>query len=93
MKDQILNNDFSLVDELHQKFIAKGGREVAGPITNVETVGDEAGDSEEDEEDDDEEMGDAPAPTGELGTETTARLEKIVDEDGFELVQKKKGRR
>lgn len=72
---------------MHAKFLEKAAK--GGPVLKpvVQEVEEEAGSSEDEEEGADTEMGEAPAAPRE-------KVEAVVDEDGFELVQKKgKGRR
>jgi pre-rRNA-processing protein TSR2 len=86
LRKEITDGTFATVDMLHQRFLVMPRNSPLPP--KVEEVEQEAGSSDDDEEEEeDEEMGDAPTPA----TEPRERLERVVDEDGFELVQK--GRR
>jgi pre-rRNA-processing protein TSR2 len=82
LRNKIIENDFSTVEELHQRFLAKP-RNAAPPA--VQHVDQDAGSSDEDE-DGDEEMGDAPAPAA----APRERQAPEVDEDGFETVRSRR---
>lgn len=85
LRKEILEGNFSTVDELHTKFLANPrNRQLPPPV--VQEVIEEAG-SSEDEADSDEEMSEAPS-----AEEPRQRLEPIIDEEGFELVQKRGNR-
>lgn len=86
MRKEILEGNFSTVDELHTKFLANPrNRQLPPPV--VREVIEEAG-SSEDESDSDEEMSEAPSTE-----EPRQRLEPTIDEEGFELVQKRGNRK
>lgn len=73
---------------MHAKFLEKAAK--GGPVLKpvVQEVDEEAGSSE------DEEEGGADTEMGEAAAAPKEKVEAVVDEDGFELVQKKgKGRR
>lgn len=90
LKAMILKEDYVEVDEMHARFLEKqrnrsAAQAAARPV--VQEVDQDAGSSEDEDEDTqmgDTEMGEAPV---------VERAEPVVDEDGFELVQKKGGRR
>ncbi|EPS35088.1 hypothetical protein H072_11493 [Dactylellina haptotyla CBS 200.50] len=89
LRRQCAANDFSGVEALRQ-FWEKNGGKNKPKVQVVRREGEES-DSDDDEEDgaenDDMEMDEAPQLVA-----VKERVEKVVDEDGFELVQKK-GRR
>jgi pre-rRNA-processing protein TSR2 len=77
------------VDALHTAFLSKTKNKTKTP-PKVKEVVNEAGDSasdfsEDEEEESDVEMGDAPAAVPQI----KERLEPVIDDDGFELVQNK----
>ncbi|ANB11013.1 Tsr2p [Sugiyamaella lignohabitans] len=85
--------NFSHVDELYAKYQEKESKRKAGllPVNKVQTEGSDEEDEDEEEGDDDEEMNDAPASSS--SSDPSEPQGPIVDEDGFELVQKKGNRR
>lgn len=85
MRKEILEGNFSTVDELHTKFLATSRNQQLVPPTVQEVI--EEADSSEDEGDGDEEMTEAPS------TEPRQQLEPVIDEEGFELVQKRGNRK
>ncbi|KAI5778074.1 Pre-rRNA-processing protein TSR2-domain-containing protein [Geopyxis carbonaria] len=87
LRDDIAAGRFEGVQDMHRAFLAKPQNRGAAAAPRVEEVDQEAG-SSEDEEEGDVEMGGVAAPVAER-----APVERVVDEDGFELVQKRKGRR
>lgn len=87
MRKEILEGNFSTVDELHTRFLANPRNQLPPPV--VREVIEEAG-SSDDESDSDEEMSEAPEAVSE---EPRQRLEPTIDEDGFELVQKRGNRK
>lgn len=85
LKEQIAIGNFTEVDEMQRLWNEKGSRN-SGPAPVVQEVEQEAGSSdEEDDVDEDTEMQDAPSAP----VEPRQRPEPVVDEDGFELVQKR----
>lgn len=86
LKDQIAIGNFADVDEMQRLWEERGTRR-SGPAPVVQEIEEEAGSSED--EDEDTEMQDAPTAPA----EPRQRIEPVVDEDGFELVQKRGGRR
>jgi pre-rRNA-processing protein TSR2 len=84
LRKKIIENDFSTVEALHQRFLAKPKN--AAPPT-VQHVDQDAG-SSDDEEDGDEEMGDAPAPA----PAARERPAPEIDEEGFETVRSRRRR-
>ncbi|KAL7276602.1 rRNA accumulation-related protein [Rhizina undulata] len=91
LRNEILEGNFTIVDQLHARFLSKPKNQVhAAPV--VKEVVDEAGSSASEESESDEEMVDAPAPTP-AAPVPRERQAPVVDEDGFELVQKRGSRR
>jgi pre-rRNA-processing protein TSR2 len=84
LRNKIAEEDYAEIDAMHQKFLEKQSKGGAAKKPVVQEVDQEAGSSDE-EESADTEMGEAPPPQ--------PRAEPVVDEDGFELVQKKGGKR
>lgn len=85
LRKEILEGNFATVDELHTKFLANPRNQQLAPPTVREVI-EEAG-SSEGEDDSDEEMSEAPS------TEPRQQLEPVIDEEGFELVQKRGNRK
>ncbi|KAI5809485.1 Pre-rRNA-processing protein TSR2-domain-containing protein [Pyronema omphalodes] len=85
LRSQIAENNFTTVEALHQRFLARSGNSSAPVVQDVDQDADS-----DDEEEEDEDMADAGAP--ELVQTPRERVEKVVDEDGFELVQKQRRR-
>lgn len=86
LRSDIAEGKFSTVQALHERFLALPPNSASARLLpKVHEVDQDAGSSEE-EEDDDQVMSDAPVPVPQ-----GERLERVIDEDGFELVQK--GRR
>lgn len=86
LKEDVIKNDFSKVETLHAKFLEKGGKEVV-PLVHKNEDGSDDDDEDEEEgsdEDEDEEMGDAEPK------KEKEKQEPVIDEDGFELVQKRR---
>lgn len=80
---EISQNNPSTVDILYKKWQQKQGNKSSHKVVvDADPNNPDVSDSEEEEEDEDEEMGDAPAQP--------ARHEPIVDDDGFELVQRRR---
>lgn len=88
--------DFSRIEDLHKKFLAKEELKAKGQLKSkkVEVQGDDDEDDDDDYEDCDEEEEEENVPK--LSTNHTADVEMedqptgpIIDDDGFELVQKK----
>lgn len=79
--------DFSTVDALYKLYQEKEEKRKAGLIkpTKVEVTGGESDSEYSDVEDDDE----TPAPAGDIEMEEAEPQGPVVDDDGFELVQKK----
>lgn len=84
LRKEISEHNFSTVDELHTKFLAAPRNQQLAPPTVEEVI--EEADSSEGEGDSDEEMSEAPV-------ENRQRLGPAIDEEGFELVQKRGGRK
>jgi len=93
LRKEILAGNFATVDTLHTAFLSKAKNKSKTPPKVKEVVneaGDSASDFSEDEEgESDIEMADVPA----AASRTKERLEPVVDDDGFELVQKKGGKK
>lgn len=89
IRKEVKENNFSTVDKLYEVYAKKNGEEVAPPASSVQEKTEEGDedDLDDDDEEYDDEMEDAPPQL--IPAETSQRLEKIVDEDGFELVQKR----
>lgn len=83
LRTEIAENNFANVDALHQRFLSRPSNSANAPV--IQDVDQDAGSS--DEEDDDDEMEEAPALV-----QTRERQERVVDDDGFELVQKPRRR-
>lgn len=88
LRKEILEGIFATVDELHTKFLANPRNQQLAPPTVREVI-EEAG-SSEDEDDSDEEMSEAPST---VPVEPRQQLEPVIDEEGFELVQKRGNRK
>lgn len=91
LRGQILKGDHSGVEEWHKRWLERKGKNVipAG-ISVVEREAEETdGDGDSTDEEEDVEMEDAPPATG-SGGGVKEKPEPIVDEDGFELVQKRR---
>lgn len=88
LKEKVAREDYAEVDEMHKVFLEKQARGAAAGSKPVVQEVDQEVDGDEEDEDEDMEMGDAPAQA----PAPRERQEPVIDEDGFELVQKK-GRR
>jgi pre-rRNA-processing protein TSR2 len=86
--------DFTTVDALYQAYQTREEQKKAGLITTkkVKVEGDDESDCSSDEENDNDE--DVPALKEDVEMEEAEPQGPVIDDDGFELVQKKgKGRR
>ncbi|RPB04110.1 hypothetical protein L873DRAFT_1729918 [Choiromyces venosus 120613-1] len=90
LRKEIIDGNFFTVDKLHERFLAKPKNRSAS--TFKEVVGETASLTSEESEGD-EEMGDAPPAAPSQPRQPRQPLEPTVDEDGFELVQKRGSRR
>jgi pre-rRNA-processing protein TSR2 len=84
LRNEIIENTYATVDALHQRFLARPSNASAPRVQEVNQDADSG-----DEADFDEEMGDAPTSAPSHPRE---RQERVVDDDGFELVQKPRRR-
>jgi pre-rRNA-processing protein TSR2 len=91
IREEIAMGNNTTVDALHQRFLAKprSGGDATSP--KVLEVDQDVGSSEEEGGDEDEEMQDV-SPAAPMAIAPRERLVPVIDEDGFEVVQKK-GRR
>ncbi|KAK9474538.1 Pre-rRNA-processing protein TSR2-domain-containing protein [Dipodascopsis tothii] len=85
---QCLEGNFAAVDDMYQRYLARQQQPAAAAAVVVQSVGDDVG-SDEDVDEDDEMAEAAPAPA----PAPAPRPERIVDDDGFELVQKPRRKR
>jgi pre-rRNA-processing protein TSR2 len=91
--------DFIHIDEMYGKYQEKEARRKAGlePVTKINPTGIEDGDDEDDddddEDDDEDEWIDEDNETQSDVSESQEKQGPILDDDGFELVQKKGNRR
>jgi len=86
-----MDGNFSTVDKLHAKFLAKPKNTSTPPM--LKEVVDPTGSSSSEESEDDEEMGDAPPAAPSEPRQPRKPLEPTIDEEGFELVQKRRSRK
>lgn len=84
LRNEIIENNYATVDALQQRFLARPCNASAPRIQEVNQDADSG-----DEADFDEEMGDTPASAP---SQPRERQERVVDDDGFELVQKPRRR-
>ncbi|CUS07572.1 unnamed protein product [Tuber aestivum] len=92
LRREVMGGDFSTVDKLHARFLAKPNNPSA-PSMFKEVV-DETGSSSSEENEDDEEMGDAAPSAAPESRQPRQPPEPTIDEEGFTLVQKRgSGRR
>ncbi|RPA78750.1 hypothetical protein BJ508DRAFT_416356 [Ascobolus immersus RN42] len=89
LKEDIIKNDFSKVEKLHAQFLEKGGKECV-PLVHTENAEEDEDDDDDEDGDEDEDMPDQPDAQPHV---QVMKPEPVIDEDGFELVQKKKGRK
>ncbi|PUU82061.1 Pre-rRNA-processing protein TSR2-domain-containing protein [Tuber borchii] len=91
LRKEIIDGNFSTVDKLHAKFLAKPKNPSASSM--LKEVVDPACSSSSEESEDDEEMGDAPPAAPSEPRQLRKPLEPTIDEEGFELVQKRRSRK
>ncbi|CAZ86093.1 unnamed protein product [Tuber melanosporum] len=90
LRREIMDGNFSTVDKLHARFLARPGNP---PASMFKEVVDESGSSSSEEGEGDEEMGDAPSAAPSEPRQPRQPLEPTIDEEGFELVRKRGSRR
>ncbi|KAG0636065.1 Pre-rRNA-processing protein TSR2-domain-containing protein [Tuber brumale] len=90
LRKEIMDGNFSTVDKLHARFLARPRNPSASMFKEVV---DESGSSSSEEGEGDEEMGDAPSAAPSEPRQPRQPLEPTIDEEGFELVRKRGSRR